>query len=218
LRISSKIKQIHDEIFDFDEQKAIHEILIALSIKGKKRKIGKLIVRIMVPSRPKRPLYYVNYELNFLPKSSRFVVEQSGSYLDFLVKELRYEIEGVYSKKPLGENIIYLKKSTKELSSLLDKLMLFNNLAYVPSKHEYGPPFEQCHFFSSYEAVIIILAAVKLGEVLKEKSKYVRNFCEDLVLPGQGKIIGNWPREDTDGAPFDFKKRLLEVIGYLDFS
>ena len=56
--------------------------------------------RYLIPSRPKRPMYYVNHKVGFLPEDSRFVVEQSGSYIDLLIKELRYELAGVYRKRP----------------------------------------------------------------------------------------------------------------------
>jgi hypothetical protein len=212
MKISSRIRKIFEEIFDSEEQKAIQRIIQAFSQPGNKRKVARLIMRGMVPLRPKRPLYYLNYEVKFFPMRTRYVVEQSGSYLDLLVKELRYEKQGQYRKTPLGRNIDALfEKSDDDLKLLLRQLKLFNEIAYVPSKHEYGPPYENKHFFNSLEAVIIVLAAIKLGEELKAKSVYIKKLCQDLVLPGQGMIYGDWKREDSYGEPFDFKKRLLKL-------
>lgn len=64
--------------------------------------------------------------------------------------------------------------------------------------------------FAPANSVMVILSAVKLGEELKMRSKFVRNLCQDLVLPAQMPLIGNHLKTDTDGMPFDFKERLVE--------
>ena len=103
-----EIEELASEIFDKEERSVIHELILAYC--GSDRQhlavLGRL--RYLIPSRPKRPMYYVNYKIGFLPEDSRFVVEQSGSYIDLLIKELRYELTGIYRKRPLGENVSFL--------------------------------------------------------------------------------------------------------------
>jgi len=211
LSISLGIQRLAGEIFDADEWSEVQKIVQAYSRSRTEKGLAILRLQKVVPTRPKRPLYYVNYELKFLPKRSRFVVEQIGSYLDLAVKELRYELEGQYQKKPLGVNVAALMKSADtDMKFLLRKLEMFNEIAYVPSKHIYGPPYDQRHYFNTQETIVIVLAAIKLGEELKKRSQYVRNLCQDLVLPAQKPLYGNWKRTDRNGAPFDFKKKLIE--------
>jgi len=127
-----------------------------------------------------------------------------------LIKELRFELEGRYHKKPLGQNINALLKNGEANLELLRKILKFNKVAYVPAKHIYGSPLDTKHYFNSQETIVIVLVAVKLGEELKKQSGFIRNLCQDLVLPEQKPLIGNHKRTDRNGIPFDFKKRLID--------
>lgn len=211
--ISSTIQSLAESVFDEIEFVEVQIIARAFKSSKEERKLATRQLRELVPTRPKRPLYYVNHELGFLPGRSRFVVEQTGSYLDLLVKELRFELEGNYYSKPLGVNIASLmKRVDSDFQLVLRKIELFNELAYVPSKHKYGPPNERKHYFDSQEAVIIVLAGVKLGEELKRRSQFVRNLCQDVVLPAQKPLLGNWKRDYKGGEPFDFKEKLADSV------
>ena len=108
--IRSEIEELTEIILDLDERKVAYKI-IDYYLNSKNREIAVMVLRSIVPRRPKRPLYYINYEVKYLNRNSRWVVENIGSYLDLLVKELRFEVEGTYHKFPLGRNISYLIKS-----------------------------------------------------------------------------------------------------------
>jgi len=212
--MKEQVAELAPEIFDDKELTEINKIILAYNGSDEQftEALGKL--RYVVPKRPKRPLYYINHEVGFLPEHSRFVVEQSGSYLDLLLKEFRYELEGKYYKEPLGKNVnalLRLKgKNPDSLARLLNQLLAFNNIAYVPSKHVYGLPDDEGHYFEVDDSIVIVLAGVKLGEEIKARSQFARNLAQDLVLPSQKPYSGNWPRTDRDGIPFEFKTRLLE--------
>jgi hypothetical protein len=209
-----EVEEFAAGLFAPDELAEIYEIVLAYkgSDEEFRSAIGRL--RYIIPTRPKRPLYYINHEVGFLPEHSRFVVEQSGSYLDLLLKEFRYELERKYYGEPLGKNvnaILRLKgKNDDSLALLLKQLLAFNNIAYVPSKHVYGLPDDEGHYFEVDDSIVIVLAGVKLGEEIKARSQFARNLAQDLVLPSQKPYSGNWPRTDRDGIPFEFKTRLLE--------
>ena len=83
-------------------------------------------------------------------------------------------------------------------------------MVYVPAKHVYGPPNDYEHYFDVDDSIMVTLLAVKLGEEIKKRSQFARNMSQDLVLLGQGEIIGNHPRTDNNGVPFDFTKSLFE--------
>jgi len=211
LNINQNIRRLASEVFDAVEWKEIQDMARTVAESEERKLVVLRRLRHLVPTRPKRPLYYVNYDLKDLPRKSRFVVEQMGSYLDLLVKELRYELEGRYCEEPLGRNILAIMKYVDgDMKVLLKTIETFNRIAYVPAKHIYGPPDDPNHYFSFQEAVVIALVAVKLGEKLKQRSRYVQKLRQDLVLPAQKPLIGNWKRTDTDGKPFDFKRKLFE--------
>lgn len=217
MQVRPEIKKLAEILFDSEELEYIKKISQAICGSKKQRGLAIYILRKMNPIRPKRPLYYLDYSLKNLPMLSRNAIEEVGSYIDLLIKEFRYEIEGKYREFPLGSNIEYLLgkklKLDLDLIMLLEKVRFLNKWAYVPAKHIYGSPNDTEHYFKDPEVAIIVLAVIKLGEELKSKSKYVRTLCQDLVLPGQGLIIGHHPRTDNYGAPFDFKKKLsVEVI------
>jgi hypothetical protein len=209
-----EIEELAREIFDKEELPVIQELISAYRGSDKQHVTALGRLRYIIPSRPKRPMYYVHHRVGSLPEDSRFVVENSGSYIDLLVKELRYELTGVYCKQPLGSNanfLLSLKANIDpDLVILLKRILSFNNVAYAPAKHVYGPPTDDRHYFDVDDSIVIALLAVKLGEEIKKRSEFARKLCQDLVLPGQREIIDNHPRTDFDGIPIDFKMKLLE--------
>ena len=124
------------------------------------------------------------------------------------------EVEGSYRSLPLGANISSLLKQDidEELRSALNKIDIFNQVAYVPSKHHYGSPNSDQHYFSIVDTIFLILCAVKLGELMKKKSQYVSRFSQDLCLRGQKPLEGKPRVPDGDGIPFDFKEKLLSAV------
>jgi len=210
LDINPNVQELAFKVFDPTEWREVQEIAAQLIGSKKQKRMAISRLQLIIPTRPKRPLYYIHHELKFLPRTSRFVVEQMGSYLDLMVKELRFELEGQYYKMPLGRNIAALLKNDDADMELLRKLMMFNEIAYVPAKHLYGSPDDPKHYFNSQETIVIVLTAVKLGEALKKRSSFVRNLCQDLVLPAQRPLIGDHERTDRNGVPFNFKKSLID--------
>jgi hypothetical protein len=219
--VRPEIGKLAELVFDSEELSYVEVTSEAMRVSKKGRKQAVILLRAIIPQRPKRPLYYARYSLGNLPMESRYVVEQMGSYLGDLVKELSFELEGNYfDKSSLGVDISRLLKNKRNVGSdvaeLLKKIRFLNEVAYAPSKHRHGSPSNTRHYFSFSDVAIIALAAVKLGEELKKRSKYVRSLCQDLVLPGQRPIIGDHPRTDDYGAPFNFKEKLKGEVSVLE--
>jgi hypothetical protein len=214
---TSELNQYLEIIFDNEEIEIIEKIIIFYLDGGKKRKTIKLILQQITPLRPKRPLYYVNREFSFISSRSRWIVENMGSYLDLLVKELRLEVDGKYSSLPLGKNIESLIKSNidSDLKKILEKIRLYNSLFYVPSKHKYGPPNTDKHYFDVPSTIIAVLSAVKLGEELKKHSIYVHELAQDLYLPGHHPYLGREHTSDGLGKMFEFKTELIDLSSLL---
>jgi hypothetical protein len=208
-----EVMELADYVFDKEEVEGVQKIINHYLSKATREHVI-FTLKMIVPTRPKRPLYYINYELKFLSQNSRWIVENIGSYLDLLVKELRLEVEGSYRNLPLGANISSLLKQdiNEELRNALNLISNFNKVAYVPSKHIYGLPNSDHHYFSIADTIFLVLCAVKLGELLKNNSQFVRQLAQDLCLPGQRPYDGK-PREpDGHGTPFNFKDKLFFAI------
>ena len=98
----TEIQSLGKEVFDETELNEVDSIIRLFLGSRRQRESAVLRLRMLVPQRPKRPMYYVNYEMKYLQRRSRWVVEQMGSYLDLLVKEYRFEVKGKYSRGLLG--------------------------------------------------------------------------------------------------------------------
>ena len=78
---------------------------------------------------PKRPLYYAQHELGFLPRWTRDAIRDLGDYIDILTKHLAYELtkDNRVRSSPMGANIKIIESmKDKELDKLL--YWLQNNL------------------------------------------------------------------------------------------
>jgi hypothetical protein len=66
---------------------------IALMLAGDKMQKRKAIYRLVeiVTPPPKRPLYYAQHELEYLPRWTREGIRYLGDYIDLLVKAMAFE-------------------------------------------------------------------------------------------------------------------------------
>jgi len=215
--VRPEIGKLAELVFDPEELSYVEVVAEAMRFPRKGRRQAVALLREIMPQRPKRPLSYARYSLGRGPMEARYTVERMGRYLGKLVKELRFEFEGKYPEgSSFRVDISRLLKNkgnmNSDLEQLLKKIRFLDKVAYVPSKHKDRPPDVPQHYFSVSDGAIVVLAAVKLGEELKKRSKYVRNLCQDLVDVGQRPIIGSHPRTDDYGELFDFKEKLKAEV------
>ncbi len=129
---------------------------------------------------PKRPLYYLNYELTLLPDQTRDVARYAGDYIDQLMKHCSHEhtkfikkLKSHYSS--LGGNI---KNTEKFLGSeLYDILNRYNKFIYVPAKHNFDIR-NKPHLFSAKEAIFICYITIALAQKLITLSKEAKAYSE----------------------------------------
>jgi len=76
-----EIEELASVIFDTEEIYVIHELIRDYCGLDEANLVAISRLRHVIPSRPKRPMYYIHYKIGLLPQESRFVVEQSGSQL-----------------------------------------------------------------------------------------------------------------------------------------
>lgn len=129
---------------------------------------------------PKRPVYYLYFEIEGLPEHTRHVVRNAGDYIDQMIKYCSYD-KGDFKimrfrglRKSLGENLTKLHKVLP--MGLHDLLTEFNEIIYVPSKHEWDVEEDKPHLFSSKEAVFTCLMAKELATKIKPFSQMAQEY------------------------------------------
>jgi len=179
LKIDNNIKSLANEILSNEEIFEAETISQSLEKKSSRLKAIRFLQK-KVGDRPKRPIYYANFELNYLPYRTRDAVRYAGDYIDQLVKCLAIEIWGnpSYGQKSLGVNLRHLHNKIPEL--LYSGLERYNNWIYVPAKHEFKIKEGRKHLFTSKEVVYIYYITLKLKEKIVEISKEAKNYSEDF--------------------------------------
>ncbi len=129
---------------------------------------------------PKRPVYYLNYEVGGLPENTRDVVRYTGDYIDQLIKNYSYEKGNFHIlryralKLSLGSN---LKKLSKDIpKDILDSLTAFNEILYVPAKHVFDVG-DRPHLFTArvYSCFLMKKFAKQIIPLSIEAKKYSEN-------------------------------------------
>ena len=178
LEIDSEIMTLAEELLSVEDIQKAEELSLALTNKSTRENAIRTLKKI-VGDRPKRPLYYVNNDLNALPRWTRHTVEDIGHFIDQLVKCLAIE---KMSKpncgiKPLGTNLNMIQNIIPyDLYSELDK---YNKLLYVPAKHDFSVK-NRSHRFTCKEAVFSIFISLKLKEKIIDISEEARSYAEGL--------------------------------------
>ncbi len=173
LEIDEKILILSKRILTKKQIDECEELSKLICTKEKKIAINKL--RILIGRRPKRPLYYLDHELQFLPRWTRNSIKFLGDYLDNLIKYVALEYLGLKAK-PLGVNLSSLKN--KLPAKLHNELTEYNELIYVPAKHDFNVKNRR-HRFTSKEVVYTAYITIVLAEQIKEISKSALLYSQD---------------------------------------
>ena len=97
--------------------------------KAKKREAIFILMKMVEPP-PKRPLYYAQNELRFLPRWTRIAIKYLGDYIDLLVKAMAFEFtkDQRCKERSLGANIRRLNPKEHGIpQGLIDRLTKYNS-------------------------------------------------------------------------------------------
>ncbi len=129
----------------------------------------------MVGQDPKRPLYYANHELGFLPRWTRNAVKFLGDYIDQLCKHWAFMCtkNTMVLKYSMGRSLQVIKNKVEDSNSeLIDFLTEYNNVFYVPAKHDFTLPMgRKDHRITSKEVVYSAIITMNLSREIKEITK-----------------------------------------------
>ena len=157
--------------------------MLAGNRRNKKEAVLFLVDLVAPP--PKRPLYYAQHEMKFLPRWTRNGIRYLGDYIDLLVKAMAFEYTKDHGckKSSLGINLRRLKpKKYKIAPDLLDKLRRYNSFLYQPGKHDFRLPKGRGHRFTSREVVLTAFITMKIAEEIKKISRFAKQLSDDQVF------------------------------------
>jgi len=178
LEASEEIISLSKSVLSEEDLSLAENIAKMLTETKKKKKLAIYKLMEFVSPPPKRPLYYCQFHIQFLPRWTRDVIRYLGDYVDVLVKEMTFEFTRDKNclKKPLGKNLTRIKALISR--ELYDKLLRYNNFLYVVGKHGFEVQQERKHRFTSREVVLAIFVTRKLASEIKNISKMAREYSE----------------------------------------
>ena len=153
------------------EQKYLEAEELAKKLVGKKSEKDFARKRLMgiVKPPPKRPLYYTQWELRFLPHWTRDTMRDLGDFIDMLVKAAVYEKTNKSNifHSSLGPAIDKFEQCRPECAPLANMLRKYNRLLYRPGKHDFKLPADRKeHRFTAREVILTIFITMNLAERL----------------------------------------------------
>ena len=177
LEIDDNIKSLAEEMLLSEEILEAEKISEGL-VKKSTRVNAIRFLKNKLGDRPKRPIYYANFELHGLPFRTRDAVRYIGDYIDNLIKCVAVEVfeNDSYGQKSLGINLHKLNKKIPDI--LHSELLRYNNLIYTPAKHDFNVPENRKHRFTSKEVVFIYYISLKLKEKIIEISTQAKEYSE----------------------------------------
>jgi len=173
------------EVLSNEEYSQAEEIAIQLT--GNKRDKdsarGKLVALVKPP--PKRPIYYAQHEMLFLPRWTRDALRYLGDFVDMLVKSAIYEKTNdrrVFGLS-LGPAINLFRKHWPGYESLTVLLDKYNRFLYRGAKHDFTlPANRQSHRFTAREVVLTAFITMKLADRLSKISHMAEDARNDKML------------------------------------
>ncbi|MEI8348703.1 MAG: hypothetical protein WCI77_00980 [Candidatus Omnitrophota bacterium] len=178
LLLDDKIAKLAKELLTDEQIKLADSLSQAMVSSKAKRTEAVMKLQKIVGMKPKRPMYYMNWELNYLPRWTRNSTKYLGDYIDLLVKifvadKLKDE---KYKSVSLGANLKYMPNIMPE--EIITALRTYNELIYVPAKHDFEVKNRR-HRFTCREVVYACLITMELGKRIIPLSQKVKDWTED---------------------------------------
>ena len=160
---------------------------IAHKLTGTKRDKGSARTRLiqLVKPPPKRPIYYAQHEMEYLPRWTRNALRYLGDFIDMLVKSSVYEKtrdRRVFNSS-LGPAISQFRQHWPNHSSLADLLWRYNHFLYRGAKHDFTlPASRKTHRFTSREVVLTAFITMNLADRLTAISSMASEVRNDKKI------------------------------------
>jgi len=141
------------------------------------------LASIVVPP-PKRPIYYCQYEMQFLPYWSRDILRDLGDFVDMLVKAAVYERTNAADvfDRTLAQAIDQFEQHLPSHMQLVNWLRKYNQLLYSPKSASERVPYPDQHRFTVRETVLIIFVTMHLADKITAISRMAALVRQDKPM------------------------------------
>jgi hypothetical protein len=149
--------------------------------KSEKNSARATLISVLMPP-PKRPIYYLAHELEFLPRWTREAMRILGDYIDMLTKAAVFEMEnnGEVFRISFGPAINRFKKWYPKEAILAEWLERYNRFLYRDAKHDFAlPSTRKEHRFTSREVVLCVFITKQLSDKIKKLSSVAMKVSKD---------------------------------------
>jgi hypothetical protein len=140
----------------------------------------------ILPSPPKRPIYYLEHELQLLPHWTRNSMRYLGDYIDMLVKAAVFEKvndQRVFHNS-FGPAIDGFKRAYPAETEVIACLSSYNKFLYKDAKHDMTlPSGRKEHRFTSREVVLTLFITRELSDRLTSISSIALKVKNDQRIP-----------------------------------
>lgn len=160
---------------------------LAIELTGTKRKrelARDRLIEIVRPP-PKRPLYYAQDEVLYLPHHTRDTLRYLGDFIDMLVKSAVYEKtrDTHVFRLSLGPAIGKFETCWPDSKGLAGLLRKYNRFLYRGAKHDFElPAGRRMHRFTSREVVLTIFITMKLADKIIAISPVAERARQDQKI------------------------------------
>ena len=196
LLASLEVMELAKDVLSEDQLELAEETarMLALSRSNKIAAIRTLTVLVSPP--PKRPLYYAQHELEYLPRWTRDGIRYLGDYIDVLVKHLAFQLTGDRraAKQSLGPCIEMINRGENRATyaQLIALLKRYNSFLYRPGKHDFRLPVDRKgHRFTSREVVLTAYITMNLAGRMRAITNCDPNFVCHFDSVTQDEIESN---------------------------
>ncbi len=148
---------------------------------SQKKSARATLQAVLLPP-PKRPIYYLAHELEFLPRWTREALRILGDFVDMLTKAAVFEQEhkdDVF-RLSFGPAISRFLKQYPSEAQLADWLYRYNKFLYRDAKHDFKLPHgRKEHRFTSREVVLCLFITKELSNRLTKLSDTALRVSRD---------------------------------------
>lgn len=182
LLADSQIVSLARELLQSDTySEAEEQSILLVGSRADKSKARAHLIRVIEPP-PKRPIYYLEREINSLPRWTRDALRFLGDYIDILVKAAVYGETGnkAVFRSSLGPAIPEFRKAYPKEIELVNWIHRYNAFLYRDAKHDMKlPPNRTEHRFTSREVVLCLYVTRELADRIISLSPTVAKASRD---------------------------------------
>lgn len=182
LLADDEIVQLAKEVLPTIVYDEAEQIAVQLTGTKKVKDLARIRLMELVSPPPKRPIYYAQMEIEFLPRWTRDTLRYLGDYVDMMVKSAAYEKQSDRKifRVSFGPAIKTFNNNWPAESKIVDILERYNRFLYRPAKHDFKlPRGRKYHRFTSREVVLSAYVTMQLGEKLARLSKIANSVKLD---------------------------------------